>query len=541
MTKKMKRFLALSLALLMAFAVVGCGSTENTTTAAPADNTQTTAAPAADTTTKAPESQGTPQTQAPGQKSSKDTIIIATANETPSLTSVEHNAVAGSYMNKLTFSTLFDTDMDLNVYPSLAESYEVSDDGLDWTIKLKQGVKFHNGAEMKAADVVRSLKLCAESSNTATYGTAANCEVVDDYTVKIHTEVPYSGMLYDLCHHGNDILPADLIDSGHNFNESPIGTGPYKFVKWNLGESLEFEAFEDYFEGEPPIKHMIWKIIPEGSSRTISLEAGEIDVIIEVESNDISRLQDDEGIDVYVGTGTSHNFMLCNTEKAPFNNEEFRIACQQAIDKNACVQVGQNGFAMPCDSLLPIVFPGTTTDGMPTYNPEEAKKHLEASGLSAAECNFTLVCSDDAKVRLGQVIQSNLKENLGIDVQIEQQDLATYLENSRIGEYQAALGGYTSSSLLAYIKGVWHSSNINASNKTRTNDPQVDAWIEQYAASFDADEQAKIATELNTYLNQHCFQIPTYQGQVTRAYVSNLKGFQVSASGNHWWQYCYFE
>ena len=104
MTKKMKRFLALSLALLMAFAVVGCGSTENTTTAAPADNTQTTAAPAADTTTKAPETQGTPQTQAPDQKSSKDTIIIATANETPSLTSVDHNAVAGSYMNKLTFS-----------------------------------------------------------------------------------------------------------------------------------------------------------------------------------------------------------------------------------------------------------------------------------------------------------------------------------------------------------------------------------------------------------------------------------------------------
>ena len=102
---------------------------------------------------------------------------------------------------------------------------------------------------MKAADVVRSLKLCAESSNTATYGTAANCEAVDDYTVKIHTDEPYSGLLYDLAHHGNDILPADLIDGGHNFNESPIGTGPYKFVKWNLGESLEFEANPDYFDG----------------------------------------------------------------------------------------------------------------------------------------------------------------------------------------------------------------------------------------------------------------------------------------------------
>jgi len=536
MKKSLKSLLALTLAIVLGLNMVACSSSEPAGTATPDEDETETASQAE---TKGEE----PATQPSGEKhtSTKDTIIIATANETPSLTSVEHNAVAGSYMNKLTFNTLFDTDMDLNVRPELAESYEVSPDGLDWTIKIKQGVKFHNGAEMKAADVVRSLKLCAESSNTATYGTAANCEAVDDYTVKIHTDEPYSGLLYDLAHHGNDILPADLIDGGHNFNESPIGTGPYKFVKWNLGESLEFEANPDYFEGEPAIKHMIWRIIPEGSSRTIALEAGEIDVIIEVEANDISRLQEDDGIDVFVGTGTSHNFMLVNTEKAPFNNEEFRIACQQAIDKNACVQVGQNGFAQPCDSLLPIVFPGTTTDGMPTYNVEEAKKHLEASGLTGADANFTLVCSDDAKERLGQVIQANLKENLGIEVTIERQDLATYLETSRIGDYQAALGGYTSSSLLAYIKGVWHSSNINASNKTRTNDPHVDELIEKYAASFDAKEQEGIATELNTYLNQHCFQIPTYQGQVTRAYVSNLKGFQVSPSGNHWWQYCYFD
>lgn len=536
MKKSLKSLLALTLAIVLGLTMVACSSSEpaGTTTAAEGESQA-----ASQAETKGEE----PATQPSGEKhtSTKDTIIIATANETPSLTSVEHNAVAGSYMNKLTFNTLFDTDMDLNVRPELAESYEVDDTGLVWTIKIKQGVKFHNGEEMKAADVVRSLKLCKESSNTATYGTAANCEAVDDYTVKITTDEPYSGLLYDLAHHGNDILPAALIDGGHNFNEAPIGTGPYKFVKWNLGESLEFEANPDYFEGEPAIKHMIWRIIPEGSSRTIALEAGEIDVIIEVEANDISRLQEDDGIDVFVGTGTSHNFMLVNTEKAPFNNEEFRLACQQAIDKNACVQVGQNGFAQPCDSLLPIVFPGTTTAGMPTFNVEEAKKHLEASGLTGADANFTLVCSDDAKERLGQVIQANLKENLGIEVTIERQDLATYLETSRIGDYQAALGGYTSSSLLAYIKGVWHSSNINASNKTRTNDPHVDELIEKYAASFDAKEQEGIATELNTYLNQHCFQIPTYQGQVTRAYVSNLKGFQVSPSGNHWWQYCYFD
>ena len=92
------------------------------------------------------------------------------------------------------------------------------------------------------------------------------------------------------------ILPADLIESGHDFNSEPIGTGPYKLVAWNRGESLEFEAFEDYFGGAAPIKHITWRIIPEGSSRTMALEAGEVDLIIEVETADATRIAETDGL-----------------------------------------------------------------------------------------------------------------------------------------------------------------------------------------------------------------------------------------------------
>ena len=136
---------------------------------------------------------------------------------------------------------------DLTPQPALAESYEIVSD-TEWVFKLRQGVKFHNGQEVKAADVKASLELCKESPQVSQYGDAVeSVEVIDDYTVKITTNGPHSGLLTDLSHHGNAILPADLIASGHDFNKEPIGTGPYKFVAWNKGESIELEANEDYW------------------------------------------------------------------------------------------------------------------------------------------------------------------------------------------------------------------------------------------------------------------------------------------------------
>ena len=202
----------------------------------------------------------------------------------------------------------------------------------------------------------------------------------------------------------NYIIPADLIASGHDFNKEPIGTGPYKLVAWNKGESLEYEAFEDYFDGAAPIKHITWKIIPEGSSRTMALEAGEVDLIVEVETTDVSRLQDNPDVTVFSEAGTSHNFMMINNEIATFDNINFRKAIASAIDKNAIIQVALNGDGSPVDAMVPDCFPGTTAEGAPTYDVEQAKAYLAESGLDPAQCGFTLICSDDTKLRAGQVI-----------------------------------------------------------------------------------------------------------------------------------------
>ena len=91
---------------------------------------------------------------------------------------------------------------------------------------------------------------------------------MDEYTVRIHTKSPDASLLFNLTQHANAIVPKELIDAGNDFNVNPIGCGPYKFVDWKRGDQLEFAAFEDYYLGAPKIKNVIWKIIPEGSSRT---------------------------------------------------------------------------------------------------------------------------------------------------------------------------------------------------------------------------------------------------------------------------------
>ena len=459
MTKKLMRGLVPVMVLSAAVALfTGCGSKDSGADSKPAGDSKETVAEAG----KDSGSKGT---------SSKDTLIIATANETPSVTTNLHNATAGDYINQMTHEGLFYASADLTPQPALAESYEIVSD-TEWVFKLRQGAKFHNGQEVKAADVKASLELCKESPQVSQYGDAVeSVEVIDDYTVKVTTNGPHSGLLSDLSHHGNAILPADLIASGHDFNKEPIGTGPYKLTAWNKGESLELEAFEDYWGGAPALKKVIWKVIPEGSSRTMALEAGEVDLIIEVESTDFTRLQDNSNLVTFNEAGTSHNWLMINNEKAPFDNIDFRRALASAIDKNAIVQVALNGLGSVSDSMIAESFPGVVSDGAPTYDPEKAKEYLAASGLNPADCGFAIICSDDTKLRAGQVIQSSLKENLGIDVTLESMDLATYLDKTAVGDYQASIGGYTSSGVLPYAVGVYHSKSIDGSNKTRTNEP----------------------------------------------------------------------
>ena len=467
----------------------------------------------------------------------KDSITIATMGETPSLSPTEHNAVAGDYMNLLTYNKLFKSDMDMNPVPDLVDSYENISD-TEWQFKIKQGVKFHDGSEMTVEDVKASLEWAQGFAEVNLYNKdIVSVDIVDETTVKITTDGPDAMLLDNLCHHGNSIVPKKLIDEGHDFNTEPIGTGPYKLVEWNRGDSLVFEAFEDYFGGAPAIKHMTWKIIPEGSSRTIALEAGEVDFIVEVENMDADRLRENPDVEVIEYENTSVNWLMLNNEKPGLDNENVRHAINTAIDKESVITVALNGMGKPALSQMPMNFAGATEENADTYDAAKAQEWLDQSGVDPSTISLPIICSDDTKKRAGEVIQANLKE-IGINATIENMDLATYLSATAEGDYTAAIGGYTSSTMVGYLVGVYHSDSINASNKTRLNDPEVDALIDKASTTIDVEERNGYLEQCSALLNSICSQVPLYQPVALRAYDSNLKGVEVNDSGTIYFEKC---
>ena len=344
-------------------------------------------------------------------------------------------------------------------------------------------------------------------------------------------------LLTNLCSHGNAIVPKKLIDEGHDFGEDPVGTGPYKLVEWKRGDSLTFEAFDEYFGGAPAIKNMTWKIIPEGSSRTIALEAGEVDFIVEVEAMDADRIQENENLELLSVDSTALNWMVLNNEKPGLSNENVRRAINAAINKENVITVALNGLGEVAEGEGASMLTGYSAENTDSYDVEKAKEYMEKSGVKPSSVEMSIVCSNDTKKRAAEVIQADLKE-IGIEAEIESMDLATYLSATVEGDFTAAIGGYTATDLITHVQGVFHSNSIGGSNQARFSDPEVDALIDQVSATVDENARNELLQQIMAKVNQACPNIPLYTATSLRAYAKGLEGVEVNAGGTMRFEKC---
>ena len=472
----------------------------------------------------------------------KDTVTIATADETPSINPQDHNAVAGSYVNDLMYNGLAVLDKELTPQLDLAESYtaeEQADGSYLWTFKLKQGVKFHDGTEMKAADVaacLNNVKNMPEVSMYSNQFSEKGVSVVDDYTVTMVTAGPSASLMYDLAHHANMIVPARFIESGDTSSANPIGTGPYKFVKWDRGEQLTFEAHADYFnkDAAPKIKNVVWRIIPEGSSRTIALEAGEVDYVIELDTTSVTSLDANADITVMKVASASHNWLCINNEVEPFGDINVRKAINAAINKEDCIKVALNGLGIVASSQTPLGMMGEIGEyqnGYDKYDVALAKEYLAAWGGDPSTIVLDIICSNDTKRRCAEVIQDNLKE-IGVTCTISSMDLATYLSETAAGNFSGFIGGYTSNEMMSFLKGVFHTNNIGASNKTRNGNDALDALIDLAEVTVDNAAREKVLQDATRNLNENCYQVPVYQPFTVSAHSAKLQNCMITSGGS---------
>jgi len=524
---KRNKILAAALASAMVLGVLAACAPAQQPTA------QTPAAIANQTATQTPAT--TPGAEPPPVPDGGATgsVIIASKNETPSIAPARHNAAAASFKNAMTHNGLFRVDYaTLEPVPDLIESWRALSN-VEFEFTLRPGIYFHNGDYMTAEDVVASLIYVKNYPDAAVFQRSiVAAEVIDTYTFTIYTETPNAMLFSDLTHQTNSIMPVSLINSGHDFTVDPVGSGPYAFVEWRFGDSLHFRAHNDYFDAAraPRIEEVVWRIIPEGASRTIALEMGEVDYIVEVAAPDIPRMQDNSEIELFMGMGTQHNGLYLNNENPMFADLNVRRALDMAIDKDSVVAVGMDGFAIPIWSQVPVNFAGASERGMNSFDPEGARALLAEAGVDPSTISFGIIASNDARVRMAEVMQANLAD-LGIHTHVVRMDLATFLDVTTTGDYEAAIANFTSSNLLSYMVGTLHMDSVGGSNRNRIAHSELSDLIDQAVAEVDESARLAIFEAATALANEQTPMVPLFQAMVVRAFNVNLGVPETSATG----------
>ena len=461
-------------------------------------------------------------------------VTVAVAVETPSVTPGRHSNLNGSFKNELSHNGLLRLDPGtLTPIPDLATGWRaLSDTQFEFT--LREGVMFHNGDIMTADDVVASF----EYQRTYPFGGANHLsvysiEAIDTHTVLIDTGEPNAMLFADLTHHSNFIFPKSLIDAGYDFTINPVGTGPFVFSEWNHGNFLTYTRFDNYFDTERAanIEYVHWRFIPEGSSRTISLETGEIDLIMDVPSPDIPRLQENPNVTVFSTTGATFQYFMMNRERLSFDNVYLRRAIDMAMDREAMLMASLDGFGVPIHTAMPIIFPGASTAGTRAFDPEGARALIAEQGIDPAHLTFVINVVDEVQRRRAEVAQANLAD-VGITVSINQLEGATSTDLQRAGDFDSAFANLTFTNILSFYRSVYHHEGIGNLNRARVNDPELSALIDTAIATVDENARIAILEQISEIVNENVWLFGTNMNMLFRAFDANLTVPEISGIGN---------
>ncbi|WP_020592443.1 ABC transporter substrate-binding protein [Kiloniella laminariae] len=354
-------------------------------------------------------------------------------------------AIGYDWQNWSMIKSLFDSLLDYKpgttvLTNDLAESYSISEDGLTYTFVLREGVKFHNGRVMTAADVKYSLdrvtnpktqspgagffasvKGFDEASGGS--GELSGVTVVDDRTVAIELSRPDATFLHVMAINFSSVVPQEAVEQwGEDFGKHPVGTGAFSLAEWSLGQRLVFAKNPDYYQaGLPHLDEIVFEVGQEPVVALLRLQNGEVDVagdgippakFLEVKNDPEYANAIVEGSQLHTG------YISLNVKMKPFDNLAVRKAVNMAINKDRIVRM-INGRAVPANQPLPPLMPGYDPDykGF-AFDPEAAKKMLAEAGYGEGFETELYVANTDPQPRIAQAIQQDLAA-IGIKAEIK--------------------------------------------------------------------------------------------------------------------------
>lgn len=428
----------------------------------------------------------------------KTNLVIAVDADVDTLHATNYSTGVEQHILNQIYDTLmyYNPDGKHDPEPRVAESYEISEDGKDYTFHLADGVKFQDGADVTADDVVFSLELFKDSEYQGSQiSMLTSVEATDDKTVVCHLDTPYAPFLQGVC--TPYICEKAYYDKDQDaFATNPIGTGPYKFVSRSTGSNIVLEANEDYFRGAPEIKNLTFEVIPDAATKAIALQTGEVN-FAEIDSSVLTQLQANNQIKIAEVENSGFAYVSMNLEKEPFNNEKVRQAVNYAIDRDNLVSVCYEGEAEVNSNICSKARYGYSDDQPQyTYDPEKAKELLKEAGIETPYDLGEILVAEKYS-NLATVIQNDLKA-VGLETTISVKEFNSYINDLTSGNYgitalNMTLDGDTQSLEMAFT-----SDYIGTANNARYNDPDMDKLFEEARTETDSDKRLEIFDKIFT-------------------------------------------
>ena len=448
------------------------------------------------------------------------------------------------------FSGLVTISPDLNIELDLAESFEVSNDGLVYTFTLRDDAFFHQGRRVTADDVRWSMERAASRELASPTALAylgdilgvrerfyegaesiTGIEVIDDRTIQFTIDEPKPYFLAKLSYPTAFVVDRQQIEANpRGWTRRPNGTGPYRLQEWRLGQRIVLKANSQYHLGTPVTDEVLYEL--SGGSTLTRFENGELDVAF-ISVNDIDRARDPEsdiGPLYQVFPQFTISYLALNTNVPPFDDVNVRRALGFSIDRTLIAEVTFNNMLAPATGILMPELPGYTPgDKTFSFDPDEARRLLAASKYGSAENLPEIVLTEvggGAEGRIDtQAFIQQWREELGIEVRIEQTDFATILARQDEGSLQMFNAGwimdYPDPEDILDLK--FHSES--ALNDVNYSNAGVDAILEEARIEQDAGRRLELYQEAERLIIEDAAWLPLYFSQSHVVINADVEGW----------------
>ncbi len=443
----------------------------------------------------------------------QDTITIGVANDVTTLDPQASNTDANMMAFELTHETLVQIDPATGeIVPGLAESWEVSEDGLIFTFALPSGVLFTDGVTPFTANDVKYTYTRAKDSSfaSAKVSDVVDINVIDDAHIAITLSRPNQEFLLLMAHKGMSIL-SEALCTADETNGPTIGTGMFAVEEWAPGDFISFVRNENYRGGKAPTRHIVFKLFKEASTRLIALQAGEIDVCIDPSTIDLGYIQDDSNLQLIQTQNVVMLYVAINTTKPGLDNVHIRKALAYATDKLSMIEVGFDGKGTVHNNYINVNQFGLKKDiAVYEYNLEKAKEEFALSGYKEGELTFHVMTDKEYKKNAALVLQADLSE-IGINLVIDEMETAALKStlNDPALNYELCIYQWTDADGTDFTVRNMYGSSMkdgvlvkNGSNRCVLTDATLNGMIDAALVEIDTSKREQLYFAIEDYLNE---------------------------------------